>query len=102
MSSSCPHASAAAVSVEELVAERTFLAQVRAGEAQCSRSKCDHTMPLVWMCCECGFVGCGRDQRGHLLKHSKKAKHSIALNLASGMMWCYSCDDEILDSDEVW
>lgn len=33
-----------------------------------------------------------------MLSHCEKSKHSLAMNLKSTMIWCYVCDDEVVDA----
>lgn len=73
-------------------------------------SKCDIKENL-WLCLECGNLGCGRAQFGgvqgnsHALAHSKEAHHGVAVKLGSitpestADVYCYICDDERIDED---
>lgn len=50
----------------------------------------------------CGQVACGRTSKGHMLKHyermneKKQQGHSLCINTSSGMVWCYTCDRELM------
>ncbi len=71
-------------------------------------SKCDLKENL-WLCLECGNLGCGRAQFGgvggnsHGLAHADETKHAVAVKLGSitpegtADVFCYQCDDERLD-----
>ncbi|CZT45282.1 related to ubiquitin thiolesterase [Rhynchosporium secalis] len=73
-------------------------------------SSCDLNENL-WLCLECGNLGCGRAQFGgmqghsHGLEHSQSSGHGVAVKLGSitpegtADVYCYTCDDERLDSD---
>ncbi|KAI1104367.1 ubiquitinyl hydrolase [Jackrogersella minutella] len=73
-------------------------------------SKCDLKENL-WLCLECGNLGCGRAQFGgvggnsHGLAHADETKHAIAIKLGSispegtADVYCYQCDEERVDSD---
>ncbi|OTA89162.1 hypothetical protein M434DRAFT_34517 [Hypoxylon sp. CO27-5] len=73
-------------------------------------SKCDLKENL-WLCLECGNLGCGRAQFGgvggnsHGLAHATETKHAVAVKLGSitpegsADVYCYQCDDERVDSD---
>ncbi|KAL2015794.1 hypothetical protein VTK56DRAFT_4821 [Thermocarpiscus australiensis] len=73
-------------------------------------SKCDLKENL-WLCLECGNLGCGRAQFGgvggnsHALAHSKDSGHGVAVKLGSitpegtADVYCYSCDEERIDED---
>ncbi|KAK4186719.1 putative ubiquitin carboxyl-terminal hydrolase [Podospora australis] len=73
-------------------------------------SKCDLKENL-WLCLECGALGCGRAQFGgvggnsHALAHSKERNHGVAVKLGSitpegtADVYCYSCDEERVDED---
>ncbi|GAB1319784.1 ubiquitin C-terminal hydrolase Ubp14 [Madurella fahalii] len=73
-------------------------------------SKCDLKENL-WLCLECGNLGCGRAQFGgvggnsHALAHSKESAHGVAVKLGSitpegtADVYCYTCDEERIDED---
>ncbi|KAK4236699.1 hypothetical protein C8A03DRAFT_35389 [Achaetomium macrosporum] len=73
-------------------------------------SKCDLKENL-WLCLQCGNLGCGRAQFGgvggnsHALAHSKESGHGVAVKLGSitpegnADVYCYSCDEERVDED---
>ncbi|KAK3347256.1 hypothetical protein B0T25DRAFT_554025 [Lasiosphaeria hispida] len=73
-------------------------------------SKCDLNENL-WLCLECGNLGCGRAQFGgvngnsHGLAHATEAKHGVAVKLGSitpegtADVYCYTCDEERVDED---
>jgi ubiquitin carboxyl-terminal hydrolase 5/13 len=73
-------------------------------------SKCDLKENL-WLCLECGNLGCGRAQFGgvggnsHALAHSKESQHGVAVKLGSitpegtADVYCYTCDEERVDED---
>ncbi|KAK4245949.1 hypothetical protein C7999DRAFT_15874 [Corynascus novoguineensis] len=73
-------------------------------------SKCDLKENL-WLCLQCGNLGCGRAQFGgvggnsHALAHSKESSHGVAVKLGSitpegtADVYCYSCDEERVDED---
>jgi ubiquitin carboxyl-terminal hydrolase 5/13 len=65
----------------------------------------------LWLCLECGNLGCGRKQIGgvdgnsHALVHSTQYDHGVAVKLGSitpegtADVYCYKCDDERVDND---
>lgn len=73
-------------------------------------SKCDLKENL-WLCLECGNLGCGRAQFGgvggnsHGLAHANESSHGVAVKLGSitpegtADVYCYKCDEERVDSD---
>ncbi|KAI1630946.1 ubiquitinyl hydrolase [Biscogniauxia mediterranea] len=73
-------------------------------------SKCDLKENL-WLCLECGNLGCGRAQFGgvggnsHGLAHATESRHAVAVKLGSitpegtADVYCYQCDDERVDSE---
>lgn len=73
-------------------------------------SACDLKENL-WLCLECGNLGCGRKQLGgvdgnsHALAHGTEAGHGVAVKLGSitpegtADVYCYKCDDERIDDD---
>ncbi|KAH0427426.1 ubiquitin carboxyl-terminal hydrolase [Colletotrichum camelliae] len=65
----------------------------------------------LWLCLECGNLGCGRKQMGgvdgnsHALAHSAESGHGVAVKLGSitpegtADVYCYKCDEERIDGD---
>ncbi len=65
----------------------------------------------LWLCLECGNLGCGRAQFGgvggnsHGLAHATQAIHGVAVKLGSitpegnADIYCYKCDEERIDSE---
>ncbi|KAI2618334.1 ubiquitinyl hydrolase [Hypomontagnella submonticulosa] len=73
-------------------------------------SMCDLKENL-WLCLECGNLGCGRAQFGgvggnsHGLAHATASNHAVAVKLGSispegtADVYCYQCDEERVDDD---
>ncbi|KAJ4287502.1 ubiquitin C-terminal hydrolase Ubp14 [Collariella sp. IMI 366227] len=73
-------------------------------------SQCDLKENL-WLCLECGNLGCGRQQFGgvggnsHALAHTTESGHGVAVKLGSitpegnADVYCYTCDEERVDED---
>ncbi|KAH8836400.1 hypothetical protein MCOR27_009490 [Pyricularia oryzae] len=73
-------------------------------------SKCDLNENL-WLCLQCGALGCGRAQFGgvsghsHALAHATESGHGVAVKLGSitpegtADVYCYSCDEERVDEN---
>ena len=67
----------------------------------------------LWLCLECGNLGCGRAQFGgaggnsHGLKHTEVTNHAVAVKLGSitpegtADIYCYACNDERVDPELV-
>ena len=65
----------------------------------------------LWLCLECGNLGCGRAQFGgsggnsHGLKHTELTSHAVAVKLGSitpegtADIYCYACNDERVDPE---
>ncbi|KAL8710878.1 MAG: hypothetical protein Q9220_004682 [cf. Caloplaca sp. 1 TL-2023] len=65
----------------------------------------------LWLCLECGNLGCGREQFGgiggnsHGLKHTELTSHAIAVKLGSitpdgtADIYCYACNEERTDPE---
>ncbi|KAG5762431.1 hypothetical protein H9Q72_009462 [Fusarium xylarioides] len=65
----------------------------------------------LWLCIECGNLGCGRKQMGgvdgnsHALAHANESGHGVAVKLGSitpegtADIYCYKCDDERVDDN---
>ncbi|KAL8805925.1 MAG: hypothetical protein Q9200_005242 [Gallowayella weberi] len=73
-------------------------------------SMCDLRENL-WLCLECGNLGCGRQQFGgiggnsHGLKHTEVSSHAVAVKLGSltpdgtADIYCYACNEERTDPE---
>lgn len=65
----------------------------------------------LWLCVQCGALGCGREQFGgikgnsHALAHARSTGHGVAVKLGSitpegtADVYCYTCDEERMDPD---
>lgn len=65
----------------------------------------------LWLCLQCGNLGCGRAQFGglkghsHGLEHKNQSGHAVAVKLGSitpegtADVYCYSCDEERIDDN---
>ncbi|MCJ1285690.1 hypothetical protein MMC26_005031 [Xylographa opegraphella] len=65
----------------------------------------------LWLCLQCGNLGCGRAQfggvggNGHGLKHTEETSHAVAVNLGSitpegtADVYCYHCNEERVDTE---
>ena len=65
----------------------------------------------LWLCLQCGNLGCGRAQFGgvggnsHGLKHTEATSHAVAVKLGSitpegtADIYCYACNEERVDTD---
>ncbi|KAL3424359.1 ubiquitin carboxyl-terminal hydrolase [Phlyctema vagabunda] len=65
----------------------------------------------LWLCLQCGNLGCGRQQHGgvrgnsHGLEHKNLTGHGVAVKLGSitpegtADIYCYSCDEERVDEE---
>jgi ubiquitin carboxyl-terminal hydrolase 5/13 len=65
----------------------------------------------LWLCLECGNLGCGRAQFGgvggnsHGLAHSDQTSHGVAVKLGSitpegtADVYCYKCNEERIDTE---
>jgi ubiquitin carboxyl-terminal hydrolase 5/13 len=73
-------------------------------------SMCD-LQENLWLCLQCGNLGCGRAQFGgvgghsHGLAHANSSHHAVAVKLGSitpegtADVYCYECDEERVDED---
>lgn len=65
----------------------------------------------LWICLECGNIGCGRSQFGgtkgnsHALAHADSSSHGVAVKLGSitaegsADIYCYKCNEERTDPE---
>lgn len=75
---------------------------------QCSKCQLRENL---WLCLECGNIGCGRSQFGgvggnsHALAHNGDSGHSVAVKLhsitpeGSADIFCYGCNEERTDPE---
>ncbi|KAG0141602.1 hypothetical protein CROQUDRAFT_110388 [Cronartium quercuum f. sp. fusiforme G11] len=80
-----------------------------ASQASTTCHACDMASNL-WLCLQCGSLGCGRPQfggaggNGHALQHYRDTGHSVNVKLGtitaegSADLYCYHCDDARTDS----
>jgi ubiquitin carboxyl-terminal hydrolase 5/13 len=73
-------------------------------------SMCD-LQENLWLCLQCGNLGCGRAQFGgvgghsHALAHANSSHHAVAVKLGSitpegtADVHCYQCDEDRVDED---
>lgn len=50
------------------------------------------TYKNLWACVICGFVGCGRYEGEHAVRHSKETHHGYSLELEKQQVWDYIGD----------
>ncbi|KAF2753725.1 ubiquitin carboxyl-terminal hydrolase [Pseudovirgaria hyperparasitica] len=92
-----------------LCLEQEAARQIQSGDlGHCSA--CDLKENL-WLCLQCGNLGCGRAQFGgiggnsHGLAHKDTSGHPVAVKLGSltadgtADIYCYTCDDERIDPE---
>ncbi|EGD82447.1 hypothetical protein PTSG_03094 [Salpingoeca rosetta] len=72
-----------------------------------------HATKNLWMCLNCGFVGCGRRQwdgadpnaaaqsRQHALEHYLQTSHALVRQLDTGRVWDYKQDSYVGSTDAV-
>ncbi|XP_058601567.1 ubiquitin carboxyl-terminal hydrolase 16 isoform X1 [Onychostoma macrolepis] len=67
-------------------------------QKQILEDETDRESPAVWMCLKCGYIGCGRSENQHAIKHYETPRsepHCLVLSLDVWSVWCYICDDEV-------
>ncbi|XP_036923732.1 ubiquitin carboxyl-terminal hydrolase 44 isoform X1 [Sturnira hondurensis] len=58
-----------------------------------------NTTESVWACLSCPHVACGRYIEEHALKHFQKSSHPVALEVNDMYVFCYLCDDYVLNDN---
>ncbi|KAM9311672.1 ubiquitin carboxyl-terminal hydrolase 44 [Gastrophryne carolinensis] len=58
-----------------------------------------NTTESVWACLSCAHVACGRYIEEHALQHFQESKHPIALEVNELYVFCYLCDDYVLNDN---
>ena len=86
-SATCPHASAVASDMGELLSVLT----AKGAEAldACGAPGC--TSPETWICLTCGFHGCSRFQNAHAHAHFGSTMHALSIGWGDLGVWCYAC-----------
>ena len=93
--------------------EHGLLLEVPQGTASSSSSACSQCdlKQNLWLCLSCGTLNCGRRQfdgsggNGHALSHFQSCGHPLACKLGtitaegSADVYCYACDDLVLDAN---
>ncbi|XP_042458446.1 BRAP2 RING ZnF UBP domain-containing protein 1-like [Zingiber officinale] len=49
----------------------------------------------LWICVICGFVGCGRYEEGHGIRHWKDTQHCYSLDMETQRVWDYVGDNYV-------
>nr|XP_054757759.1 ubiquitin carboxyl-terminal hydrolase 44-like [Lytechinus pictus] len=57
------------------------------------------TTESVWACLSCTNVACGRYNEEHALRHFKESNHPLAIEVNERYVYCYECDDYILNDN---
>ncbi|KAI9783468.1 MAG: hypothetical protein M1816_001350 [Peltula sp. TS41687] len=121
--------------VDEVLKAATFARREEVKAWEQEHQPCDHTVFLqqggsrnidsqdlghcsmcdlkenLWLCLQCGNLGCGREQKGglagnsHALAHANTMSHHVTVKLGSitpegdADVYCYACDEERTDSN---
>ncbi|KAG7189058.1 hypothetical protein KM043_008640 [Ampulex compressa] len=66
--------------------------------AKSDKEKVDTVKATLWICLQCGNLGCGREDSQHAIEHYLKPHsdcHYMVVNTRSWTIWCYPCETEI-------
>lgn len=61
---------------------------------KCQTPGCNETEKL-WICMDCGHVGCGREKNQHSLNHFYETRHRFSLRFVNIWLWDYIADKTI-------
>jgi len=61
-------------------------------------SKC-HDKKESWCCLVCQTIFCSRYVQGHMSQHNSETGHNLAISLQDLNIWCYACDNYVLNND---
>lgn len=80
---------------------RPFAPYLQAQAEECRQPNCGSDPYDLYICLHegCGVVSCGRNSKGHAQAHYERAGHPVAMQVKSGMIWCYSCDQQVVEND---
>lgn len=102
----CPHSKEGAEEREGDVENRSGEQAIDIGNVEGLGCRLCDVKSRLWICVECGYVGCGRVQygavgNGHAQEHYEKERHSLFV-LASTLdrhcrreVFCYLCDSNV-------
>lgn len=54
-----------------------------------------------WICLYCGEVYCSRYVSKHFMEHSNKAKHLVGMSLNNLAVFCFCCDDYVINDEQL-
>lgn len=63
--------------------------------------ECQIETDEIWVCLCCEKYLCGRFINKHMVDHSMKEYHLVALSLADLSFWCYVCDCYIINTNPI-
>ena len=76
-----------------------------ADTANCRQPSCKASRSELWICLApgCGYSACGRTVKGHAEQHAvtKKNEHVVSMNLNTGAIWCYDCNDDVEENESA-
>ncbi|GAB1608984.1 ubiquitin carboxyl-terminal hydrolase 20-like isoform X1, partial [Argonauta hians] len=89
-SSSCPHV--------HVISENQSWDICKKHDAQECHT-CQAQPPNLWLCLvsNCNYIGCGESSSDHSGYHAVAHNHCLTINLTTMRIWCYSCENEVLD-----
>lgn len=61
-------------------------------QARCDAANCDIAQRRkLWLCCSCGKIYCGEEERAHTGQHNEAEAHCLFFCLQKYRLWCYRC-----------
>uniref|UniRef100_A0A0L8FQP6 ubiquitinyl hydrolase 1 n=1 Tax=Octopus bimaculoides TaxID=37653 RepID=A0A0L8FQP6_OCTBM len=89
-SSNCPHV--------HVISENQSWEICKKHDAQECHT-CHAQPPNLWLCLvgNCNYIGCGESSSDHSGYHAVEHNHCLTINLTTMRIWCYSCENEVLD-----
>eukprot|EP01112_Ceratiomyxa_fruticulosa_P022691 TRINITY_DN839_c0_g1_i26.p1 TRINITY_DN839_c0_g1~~TRINITY_DN839_c0_g1_i26.p1 ORF type:complete len:831 (-),score=158.18 TRINITY_DN839_c0_g1_i26:70-2562(-) len=99
---SCPHIQSINYGyLQQRFGEHKWKELVRTKMIRCKEDECKVISPYTWACLgeNCAHIGCGRDQNQHAQHHATDKTHPLCINTTTLVIWCYLCDNEILEAD---
>lgn len=68
---------------------------IRCPKFKCQYPGCEETEKL-WICMECGHIGCGREKNQHSLQHFDQTNHRFSLRFINLWLWDYIADNSVI------
>eukprot|EP00177_Eucheuma_denticulatum_P003806 GFKZ01006880.1.p1 GENE.GFKZ01006880.1~~GFKZ01006880.1.p1 ORF type:complete len:195 (+),score=16.13 GFKZ01006880.1:383-967(+) len=102
----CPHLSSPTFQVASILTPSPASSSLSEGKARRRNLFLEHRACHTcgddtesWVCLGCGYSGCSRYRRSHMVEHAREKReeggHMIGLGLADLSVWCFECEEYV-------